>query len=90
MWTGDVELQNLGRTLIDSVGISHPVVVDLCIEAVHGAAGYVNRAAAVRVLAGKYRNDERARGALETVAASDPDPALRQLASEALGKAQQQ
>jgi hypothetical protein len=37
------------------------------------------------VLAEKHSKDERARKALEAVAAGDPDPALRQKAGDALG-----
>jgi len=85
MWAGDARLARLGRSLIDDAQTnSNPVVIDLCVEALRVAANPYTRTAALHTLATKFRDDERARKALESAAASDPDPGVRQKAAEAL------
>ena len=85
MWAGDARLAELGRSLIDDAQTtSHPAVIDLCVEALRVAVNPGTRRAALHTLNTKFRDDERARKAIESAAASDPDPGVRQKAAEAL------
>jgi hypothetical protein len=88
MFSGGFQMESLARRMMDSLqAVSHPAVVDLYVEALRASVNPMTRSAAVRVLAEKHSKDERARKALESVAAGDPDPSLRQKAADALSGA---
>lgn len=85
MFSGGFQMESLARKMMDTLrAVSHPAVVDLYVEALRASVNPITRSAAVNALTEKHSNDERARKALEAVAAGDPDPSLRQKAADAL------